>query len=87
MLAISLLLAVGLAQTESPRERDFWLRAARCGFVFNVDGPGSPGDGIYLGNDRSVLIEKRPHERAKRECLESWATRHGFTVRYIPVRK
>jgi len=87
MLAISLLLAAGAGSPETARERNLWVRVRRCGFVFNVDGPGPPGDGIHMVNDHKLLIERRPNEQKKRECLSSWARSHGFVVRQIPIRK
>jgi hypothetical protein len=85
MYAVALLMAVGV-QGQFPSKHEIWARHKKCGFVFNVDGLGPPGSGVFLTKDRrTLLVERRPGEQAKRQCLVTWAESRGLKIRYVPI--
>jgi hypothetical protein len=64
--------------------RDFQTEYKRCGVIFNVDGPGPAGDGIWFEKDYSGLILSRSIARAQEpiKCVALWAKAHKLAVRY-----
>jgi hypothetical protein len=52
--------------------------------IFNVDGPGPAGDGIWFEKDYSGLILSRSIARAQEpiKCVALWAKAHKLAVRY-----
>jgi len=71
------------------QQRPVWWSAFerehdRCGLVFNVDGPGPPGDGVLIEKDFSGLILSRSSARRRGpiNCIAAWAKKNGIKVRY-----
>jgi hypothetical protein len=78
------LFAALVAQPQPAWWNAFKQQHNRCGLVFNVDGPGPPGDGVLIEKDYRGLILSRRSARARKplDCIATWARKNGIKVRY-----
>jgi hypothetical protein len=53
-----------------------------CGLVFNVDGSGSAGDGVYLDSNMLGLTLSSTRPKDGMACMANWARRRGLHIRW-----
>ena len=53
-----------------------------CRLVFNVDGSGPAGDGVYLDSDMRGLTLSSTRPKDGMACMANWARQRGLHVRW-----
>ena len=53
-----------------------------CGLIFNVDGPGPAGDGVFLDEDMRGLTLSSTRPRDGMACMARWAKQRGLRTRW-----
>ncbi len=77
------LLAIAAASAVQPMTfKEVRDQTKTCGLVFNVDGPGPVGDGVFLDEDMRGLTLSSSRPKDGMACMAHWAEQRGLRVQW-----